>query len=124
VRPLRRFGGGWRWGPLLALPRGTLEDYARAHGLHWVDGPSTAVADADRNFLRLEVLPLPQRRWPHAATALARSARMSAEADALLQDDEEALLRRHASEAGHTLPVDLLASSPPARRGRLLRLWI
>ena len=124
MRPLRRFGGGWHWRPLLGLPRGTLEDYARAHGLHWVDDPSNAVADADRNFLRLEVLPLLQRRWPHAATALARSARLSAEADALLQDDEEALLRRHAGEAGHTLPADLLASLPPARRARLLRLWI
>lgn len=124
MRPLRRFGGGWHWRPLLGLSRAVLEDHARAHGLAWVDDPSNALADADRNFLRLEVLPLLQRRWPHATAALARSAGLSAEADALLQEDEEALLHQHAGEYGHTLPVELLLSLTPARRARLLRLWV
>jgi len=124
MRPLRRFGEGWHWRPLLDLPRTALEAYARTHALHWVEDPSNAVADADRNFLRLEVLPLLQRRWPHAAAALAGSARLSAEADALLQEDDAALLQRHATGAGHVLPTGALLSLPRSRRARLLRLWI
>ncbi|RRN79630.1 tRNA lysidine(34) synthetase TilS [Pseudoxanthomonas sp. SGD-10] len=124
MRPLRRFGGGWHWRPLLQLPRQALEAYARAHGLGWIDDPSNALAEAERNFLRLEVLPLLRRRWPHAAAALARSATLSAEADALLRADDAALLDQLAGDDGQVLPVEPLQALPAARRARLLRAWI
>ena len=124
MRPLRRFEPGWHWRPLLATPRQQLLDHARAHGLDWIEDPTNAVADAERNFLRLQVLPLLQQRWPHAAAALARSAQLSAEADALLQATDAQLLGEHAGECGHTLPVELLRSLPAQRSGRLLRLWV
>ena len=38
--------------------RADLAAYAQAHAVRWIDDPSNAVADADRNFLRLQVLPL------------------------------------------------------------------
>ena len=87
MRPWRRFAGGWHWRPLLALPRATLQAWAQAHALEWIEDPSNALPDPDRNFLRLQVLPMLQRRWPHAAAALARSAELSAQADALLDAD-------------------------------------
>src|SRR5690606_3302135 len=124
MRPLRRFGPGWHWRPLLDWPRQRLLDYARGHGLDWIEDPSNALADAERNFLRLQVLPLLQQRWPHAAAALARSAQLSAQADALLHAEDMRLLRGHAGEGGHTLPVDLLRTLPAERSARLLRLWV
>lgn len=124
MRPLRRFAPGWHWRPLLATPRPHLLDHARAHGLDWIEDPSNAIADAERNFLRLQVLPLLQQRWPHAAAALARSAQLSAQADALLQAEDTQLLRTHAGEGGHTLPVDLLLALPAERSARLLRRWV
>lgn len=124
MRPLRRFGSGWHWRPLLEVPRRDLLDYARSHGLAWIEDPTNAESDADRNFLRLQVLPLLQQRWPHAAAALARSARLSAEADVLLQGEDAQLLQAHAGEGGRTLPVEPLLALPPARLARLLRLWV
>ncbi|KAF1690418.1 tRNA lysidine(34) synthetase TilS [Pseudoxanthomonas taiwanensis] len=122
MRPLRRFAGGWHWRPLLEVPRATLEAYARAHGLAWVEDPSNALADPDRNFLRLQVLPLLRRRWPHAAAALSRSAALSAAADALLKAGDQALLPAVAGTGPGTLSVRALLAQPPARRARLLRL--
>ncbi|KAF1690384.1 tRNA lysidine(34) synthetase TilS [Pseudoxanthomonas koreensis] len=124
MRPCRALGQAWQWRPLLALPRAALLDYARAHGIAWIEDPSNALPDPDRNFLRLQVLPLLRQRWPHAAAALARSAALSAEADALLAAEDDALLRTHAGDDPRTLPVPALQALPAARRARVLRHWL
>ena len=124
MRPWRRFAGGWHWRPLLERPRVELEAYAQAQRLEWVEDPSNAVADPERNFLRLQVLPLLRRRWPHAAAALARSAALSAGADALLGAEDAALLPAVAGTVPGTLSAGALLAQPAARRARLLRHWI
>ena len=124
MRPSRRFARGWLWRPFLALPRQALLDYARAHGLEWIEDPSNASDAHDRNYLRRRVMPLLQARWPQAAAALARAAQLQREAVDLLEaGDREALaLVRGADPA--CLHADRLATLPPARRARVLRRWI
>src|SRR5690606_6004982 len=124
MRALRRFGAGWQWRPLLELPRQRLLGYGRAHGLAWIEDPSNASAEADRNFLRLQLLPLLRQRWPHADAALARSAALSAQADGLLLADEAHWLDQHAGDGGRSRPVAALQALPAARQGRVLRLWV
>ena len=124
MRPLRRLGEGWQWRPLLALPREALHAYALAHGLAWIEDPSNAQSDPERNFLRLQILPLLRGRWPHAAAALARSAELCAQADTLLASEDAALLRAHAGEDLRTLRVPALRTLPVDRRARVLRHWI
>lgn len=130
MRPLRRFGPGWHWRPLLALPRDTLLGYANSHGLDWIEDPSNAEPDPDRNFLRLQVLPLLRTRWPHAAASLARSAQLCADTDALLAQDDAGLLddtgsgSLRAGEDRNTLRVPALLALPAERRARLLRRWL
>src|SRR5690606_3608527 len=88
------------------------------------EDPSNASAEADRNFLRLQLLPLLRQRWPHAEAALARSAALSAQADGLLLADEAHWLEQHAGDGGRSLPVAALQALPAARQGRVLRLWV
>lgn len=124
MRPLRRFGPGWHWRPLLALPRDALLAHAHAHGLDWIEDPSNALSDPERNFLRLQVLPLLRTRWPHATASLARSAQLCAEADALLADEDAALCDAMAGADPHTLPLPMLLALPVERRARVLRRWL
>ncbi len=124
MRPLRRLGGAWQWRPLLQMPREALQGYAQAHGLDWIEDPSNARSDADRNFLRLQLLPLLRQRWPHAATSLARSAALCAQTGALLAEEDASLLRTHAGDDPRTLRVPALLALPAARRARVLRHWI
>ncbi len=124
MRALRRLDAGWHWRPLLWCTRDTLLAYARAHGLEWIEDPSNASAEADRNYLRLHVLPLLRARWPGAGAALARSAALCAEVDTLLDAGDAALLQLHAGIDRHTLHIGGLAELPAARRARLLRLWV
>jgi tRNA(Ile)-lysidine synthase len=124
MRPLRRLGHAWHWRPLLDAPREDLLAYARAHGLTWVEDPSNALPDPDRNFLRLQVLPLLARRWPHAAASLARSADLCGQADELLAVEDARSLAALVAADPHTLQVTALQALPAQRRARVLRLWI
>ena len=124
MRPLRRFANGWLWRPLLALPRAQLVAYAQAHGLEWIEDPSNAVDDADRNFLRNRVLPLLRTRWPHADAALSVVAALQAETGALLDvGDDDALATARTPDPA-VLRLDALRALPDARRARVLRRWI
>ena len=122
MQALRSFGNGTLWRPLLQVPRSALETYASQHGLHWIEDPSNDSADFDRNFLRLQVLPLLRQRWPHASAAMARSAGLTAQAAELLHENDAALLQ-HCLEPDGALQLAALNLLAPAQQSRVLRLW-
>ena len=124
MRPWRRHGRGWLWRPLLALPRSELLTHAQRHGLRWIEDPSNGDSAPDRNFLRHEVLPLLQRRWPQVNAAFARSATLSAAAADLLDDEDARALAGARGDDLQLLDVDALLLLPAARRARVLRRWI
>lgn len=123
MRPWRAYANGWLWRPLLDLPREALLTHAREHGLHWLEDPSNANADFDRNFLRNRVMPLLRERWSHASASLARSAALSAQAADLLDVDDASALQRVQVD-DDTLDIDALRLIPIERRARILRRWI
>lgn len=118
-----RLGEHPLWRPLLSAPRTALLDYARQHALHWVEDPSNGEEHADRNFLRLQVLPLLRQRWPHAAAALAGSSAHCGQTRELL-DEEDAELIAHLEIASRVLSLQLLRQVSPARAARVLRAWV
>ncbi len=118
-----RLGEHRLWRPLLSTPRTALLDYARQHALQWIEDPSNAEDHADRNFLRLQVLPLLRQRWPHAAAALAGSATHCRQTRELL-DEEDAELIAHLEVAPRVLSLQLLRQVSPGRAARVLRAWV
>jgi len=124
MRRWRTFGRGRLWRPLLDIDRDALLAYAHAHGLAWIEDPSNADTAFDRNFLRTRVMPLLRERWPHVSEALARSAALCEQADALLDDeDAQALANVGLSDPRCLSRMGLLAL-PESRRARVLRRWI
>lgn len=124
MRPWRNCGRGWLWRPLLATPRGVLQDYARAQGLAWIEDPANADEQHDRNFLRHRVLPALRTRWPQAEAAFARAAALQAESATLLEaDDAQALAEARVVDPA-CLQVEALARLEPARLARVLRRWL
>ncbi len=109
--------------PLLGISRRQLEAYALRHQLHWIEDDSNQDPRFDRNFLRLNVLPLLNERWPHFAAATARSASLCAEQEQLLDEllaEQLTLLL----DQENSLSIAGLQSCSPARRYALLRRWI
>ena len=123
MRPWRAHANGWLWRPLLHLPREALLNYALGHELRWLDDPANADLRFDRNFLRDQILPLLQERWPHASASLARSATLGAQATDLLDLEDESALQR-AMVDDSALDIGALRRMPIERRARVLRRWI
>jgi tRNA(Ile)-lysidine synthase len=106
--------------PLLAVPGEALAAYAVTHGLAWIEDESNRDTHFRRNFLRHDILPALQARFPGAPAALARAAGHFAETAQLL-DALAALDRAALAPAGGRLPLDGLCRLPPARARNLLR---
>ena len=113
--------------PLLNIHRDDLQRVADDMGLVWVEDPSNADLRFDRNYLRHSVLPALEKRWPAAAKAATRSARLAA--DALQIIDERAAEDIGSALTGNCLALDCLQGLAAGRQRNLLRhvcreLWL
>lgn len=117
----RAVGAGRLVRPLLDWGRAELNAYARAEGLHWIDDPSNADTDIDRNLLRHQVLPLLRRRWPAADRTIARSARHCADASALLERWADDTLPAIAGSRPYTISSNALLRQDARARRALMR---
>ncbi|MFJ4458167.1 tRNA lysidine(34) synthetase TilS [Pseudomonas sp. NPDC089392] len=126
----RVLGQGSLVRPLLACSRQQLQDYGAAHGLAWIEDPSNADTQFARNYLRGEVFPQLQQRWPQASQNLARAAGHLGEALGLLDEVAQGDL----ALAGEGAPVAwpgldslglaTLAALSPARQRNALQYWL
>jgi tRNA(Ile)-lysidine synthase len=120
----RRFSGGHLGRPLLACSRESLSNVATTHDLTWIEDPSNTDDKFDRNYLRLNVMPLLKERWPAYAQTMGRSALRSAAASqallGLAQQDLAAIRIEGTSE----LSIAGLNSLPKERAFTVLRLFV
>lgn len=86
--------------PLLGKPRAWIEEYARRHGLEWIEDESNRDEAFTRNFVRRRVGPLISERFPRWREALARAAGHFAKRDA----DEASVLRHVLAGRGARAP--------------------
>lgn len=126
----RALGQGRLVRPLLDSSRAELLAYARQHDLSWVEDPSNADERFSRNFLRRQVLPLLQQRWPQAPVTLVRSAGHCTEAQQLLGELAELDLAAATSPSPlpwlqlPSLQLSAVAALSEARQRNLLRHWL
>lgn len=124
IRHCQRFGPGYLLRPLLGVPYAALRRYAEAQGLQWIEDPSNQSPVHERNFLRHQVLPALQERWPALNRAVGRLATLSAENNAVLHDLLGERLARHYRPDTDLLRVHRLLEEPLAMRHALVRHWI
>jgi tRNA(Ile)-lysidine synthase len=105
--------------PLLNIHRDELLQAADDLNLSWIEDPSNADLRFDRNYLRHTIVPRLEERWPAAARAATRSARLAA--DALQIIDGQAALDLEGTLVGNCLDMSDLQDLPAARQRNLLR---
>ena len=122
-RPLR---SGHVLRPLLPHSRVELAVCAAQRGLQWVEDPSNADIDLDRNFLRQRLLPVLAERWPGYRDAVAASMASLADAELTLAAVDEARLAPARGKAfgAPLLALDRLPLDSEWALGRLLRRWL
>lgn len=111
--------------PLLDVTRPVLQEYAQARRLNWIDDESNADTAFDRNFLRHEIFPRLEQRYPSVCNTLARSAEHLAEAAELLDElaQMDAVDVIDAAQ-GMSLSLPKLRALSFIRGKNLLRYWL
>lgn len=117
----RPLGQGWLLRPLLDVAPEALRRYLVEHDEPWIEDPSNAELRFDRNFVRAELLPKLEARWPAAARTAARSARLLRASAEALESYGRRDLAAVADGEGVALP--LLRRLSPTRRIGALRAW-
>ena len=120
IAGFRPLASGWLVRPLLSFSQSELRNYATQHDLSWIDDPSNEDRQFDRNYLRHEILPRLEERWPEVSDRLRQSAVLAREAatmlDQLADDDLQALADRP-----DRLSLDALRALPSERQRNVIR---
>jgi len=109
--------------PLLSASRTDIEEFAHQQGLRWVEDESNTDLRFDRNFIRHEISPRLQQRWPSFSASVQRSALLCAEQEQLLDE----LLASQFSQAyrlDQSLDITFLENQTALLRARLIRMWL
>ncbi len=108
--------------PMLGFLREEIVSYAVEQNLNWIDDPSNFDTDFDRNFLRHDVVPLLETRWPALKKTLSRTASHQADANQLLT--ELAFQDWHHIHENNQIKISALVKLSEKRQRNVLRYWI
>lgn len=111
--------------PLLNVTQADVLAYAQHHQLQWIDDPSNIETRWNRNYIRHNIWPVIEERWPAAATTLSRSAEHCAEASELMTELAKMDMAKLAIDSwSESLPISSLLTLSPARYKNVLRYFI
>ena len=121
--------------PMLDFSRQEIVEFARQNSLQWVEDPSNEDIEYDRNFIRHELLPMLEQRWPNLPARLATVASLQAANLQVLEDMAKIDLAEALSpEQSFSIPsiyetvsrisIKRLKLLSSARLHNLLRYWI
>jgi len=129
------FGNHVHIRPLLSFSRKEIEAFAQQNNLHWVEDPSNQDVSFDRNFLRKDILPLLQDRWPEVNTQLATVASLQSNNLRVLEDMaaidlanvlslQDGQSKNYLFEVVSMLSLKRLKKLSSSRLLNLLRYWV
>ncbi len=129
IRSKRVFAGGTLLRPLLNFSRQQIIQYAKQHGLNWIEDESNSDQYYDRNFLRHSLFPILSKRWPNFQQRLVTTSAWLLESSILLseyaqQDLAQCKVKkmtRH--ELGESLCLNTFSGFSYIRQKHLVRVW-
>ncbi len=122
----RQLGAASLGRPFLSQSRATLAAYAQTEKLNWVEDESNAQTHFDRNYLRHNVLPLLQHRWPDMSDRVLAASTLCAEAAGMQSEQaatDVAQSDRRVERIGESLDLELVRRLSCERQHSLLRYW-
>ena len=124
IRPVTTFNGHYLLRPLLNVRRAALEAYAMQNHLPWINDPSNEETVYDRNYLRHEVLPLIEKRWPAYRQTVGRFSRHMQQVSDLVQEIAQQDFETVYDAEKQCLNIDKLTTLSLPRRHNTIRFWI
>lgn len=111
------------WRPLLTVNKSQILDYAQQRHLKWIEDDSNSDDSLNRNYLRHQVIPVLQQRWPSVSQQLVDTSQRMREADELLQT-LAAIDYQQVQDRCDSLNITRLAELSEARRNNVMRYWL
>lgn len=124
IPPCRALAKGQLVRPLLDLDKETLHAAALALDLSWVEDPSNKDTLIERNYLRREVMPLLETRWPGFAERWAATADLCQQSEDHLEQyqlQELAACDWRSERLGRSLCLNSLKALPETSQMQLIR---
>ena len=120
----KNFAPGKAIRPLLNIRRAEIESYARENALTWIEDPSNQSLQFDRNYLRHQLLPKLEQRWPSYRKTISRAAGHQANATKLLEDLARLDIQVCSPNFEHRLHLNEMKKLSIERQQNLVRYWI
>jgi len=108
--------------PLLRVTRQCIEKYASVHQLEWITDESNSDTRFDRNYIRHEITPILESRWPHIRRSIQRSAELCAQQEHVIELLLSEEYRRFCRD-DNGLSISDLKGKPNMIRNQLIRFW-
>lgn len=108
--------------PLLHFNRQQIENYAQLAQLEHIEDESNWDTRFDRNFLRQQIIPMLEQRWPQFTQQVAQSCHWLAQSQQLHLELAELDMARYVNQSGQLHDEFLVLSLP--RQSNLLRFWL
>ncbi|RLA25581.1 MAG: tRNA lysidine(34) synthetase TilS [Gammaproteobacteria bacterium] len=110
--------------PLLDISRQQIECYAQQNTLQWIEDPSNQDRQFDRNYLRHEIIPLLEQRWPSLDKTVARTAQHCADAQALLSTSAKQKMQLLFDTEKQCLAITALLEHDQLTQQSIIREWL
>jgi len=91
----RPLGEGLLQRPVLGFQNTALREYLRANNIKWTEDPSNSYLNHDRNFMRHEIIPSLEKRWPEVGKRLLLTRKAMTDARRLLERLADENLRQN-----------------------------
>jgi tRNA(Ile)-lysidine synthase len=119
----RALGEGVLQRPLLDFTQAQLQAYALTHNLTWVEDESNQDTNFNRNYLRHNVMPVLQNRWPSLHKSIQQISGYCAEA-AILAEALAKIDINNCLQLDQSLSIENLSALDLARQKNVLRYWL
>jgi len=119
----RTLGNGILQRPLLRFQNSALKDYLRENHIDWTEDPSNLCLDHDRNFVRHEIIPLLEKRWPELSKRLLLTRKAMTDARRLLERLADDYLGQNPSHP-FVIPITSQLFDEPELFKLVIRRWL
>ena len=110
--------------PLLEHSREEIEYYAKQNNLEWIEDLTNYNTKFDRNYIRKEILPKLQMRWPSIVKTLYRSSKLQAEHNQLIEAVYDKKVDELINDNKDVLSITKLKNNSTLEQKVILRSWI
>jgi tRNA(Ile)-lysidine synthase len=124
IKQYSKYKHFFKFCPFLYTSKDEILNYAKTNNIEWYDDPSNKSDNFDRNFLRNEILPELQDRWPRVIDAISRAGNICQDSMTELQTTIQKNYNSCYDLATNTISISKLKLFSHFMQTEVIRHWL